>query len=94
MRYPSAYIHAACKGACLTAGSQEVLEMYLDPAEDKATARRTVMVAALGKDTKSVEEVLPSGRAWKNPMPIVWPSNVEVSSKVKRGNAGGQKGVI
>lgn len=53
-------------------GSQEVLKMHLDPAEDKATARRTVMVAALGKDTESGEEVLPSGHAWKNPMPAVW----------------------
>lgn len=46
--------------------------MYLDPAEDKATARRTVMVAALGKKTESGEEVLPSGHAWKNRMPAVW----------------------
>ena len=46
--------------------------MYLDPTEDKATARRTVMVAALGKKSESGEEVLPSGHAWKNPMPAVW----------------------
>lgn len=68
--------------------------MYLDPAGDKATARRTVMVAAPGKDTENVEEHLPSGHAWKNSMPAVWPSKVGVSSKVKRGNAGGQKGDI
>ena len=50
--------------------------MYLDPAEDQATARRTLMVAAPGKDTESVEEHLPSGHAWKNPMPAAWPSKV------------------
>jgi hypothetical protein len=51
------------------------------------------MVAALGKDAESGEELFPSGHAWKSPMPAVWPTAVGegVSSKV---HAGGQKGVI
>jgi len=51
------------------------------------------MVAARERMLR-VEELMPSGHAWKNPRPANWPTEVGVSSKVKRGNAGGQKGVI